>query len=220
MMRFMQCVITAGPTYEPLDEVRRLTNFSSGRLGTGLGNYLVDRGHQVSLLVGEQASHRGERRAQHVEVFTTTTDLRDRLLARSGQSVDAVFHVAAVSDFCFGKVWTRLPHGELKEVSGGKLSTRQGTLLAELAPTPKILPELRQWFPQSRLVGWKYEVDGDRQAALRLAERQIVECLTDACVLNGPAYGEGFALVCSGNDQTHLHDVEALYRALEKFVTA
>jgi len=41
----MRCIVTAGPTYEPLDKVRRLTNFSSGRLGSELGDFLTDRGH-------------------------------------------------------------------------------------------------------------------------------------------------------------------------------
>ena len=62
----MNCIVTAGPTYQPLDDVRRLTNFSTGRLGTELANFLAARGHQVTLLVGEQASYSGERRAQQV----------------------------------------------------------------------------------------------------------------------------------------------------------
>ena len=37
----MRCIVTAGPTYEPLDEVRRLTNFSTGRLGIELANFLT-----------------------------------------------------------------------------------------------------------------------------------------------------------------------------------
>ena len=36
----MNCVVTAGPTYEPLDDVRRLTNFSTGKLGSQLGDFL------------------------------------------------------------------------------------------------------------------------------------------------------------------------------------
>jgi len=39
----MNCIVTAGPTYEPLDDVRRLTNFSTGRLGTELANFLAAR---------------------------------------------------------------------------------------------------------------------------------------------------------------------------------
>ena len=48
----MRCVVTAGPAYEPLDDVRRLTNFSTGQLGTELANYLTTEGHEVTLLSG------------------------------------------------------------------------------------------------------------------------------------------------------------------------
>jgi len=213
----MNCVVTAGPTYEPLDEVRRLTNFSTGRLGTELANFLVARGHEVTLLIGQLATHGGERRAQSVQTFTTTTDLRERLRALSKLDVGAVFHAAAVSDFTFGKVWHRTTSGELTEIKSGKISTRQGPLLAELVPTPKIISELREWYPRARLVGWKYEVEGDRAGAIALAERQIVEFRTNACVVNGRAYGEGFGLVTGGGGNTHLTNTPALFAALEKF---
>jgi len=132
--------------------------------------------------------------------------------------VAAVFHAAAVSDFTFGKVWRRSPQGELVELKGGKLSTREGTLLAELLPTPKIIAELRQWYPTARLVGWKYEVEGGRADVIRLAERQLTDCRTDACVANGPAYGAGFGLVKGGGAVTHLPDTASLFAALEEFM--
>ncbi|MCX6923937.1 MAG: DNA/pantothenate metabolism flavoprotein domain protein [Verrucomicrobia bacterium] len=214
----MQCIVTAGPTYEPLDDVRRLTNFSTGRLGSELASFLAGRGHEATLLIGQQATYRGERHARKVQTFTTTTNLRDRLRALASGLVDAVFHAAAVSDFMFGKVWRRTPEGELTELKGGKLSTREGTLLAELAPTPKIIANLREWFPQARLVGWKYEVEGDRDGVMQLAKRQIAECRTDACVANGPGYGAGFGLVRSGGVCVHLPDTTALFAALEEFI--
>jgi len=214
----MNCIVTAGPTYEPLDGVRRLTNFSTGRLGTELANYLVLCGHRVTLLIGEQAMQGGERRVQQVKTFTTTTDLLGQLQALASGSVDAVFHAAAVSDFKFGKVWSRSPQGQLEEIKSGKISTRQGALLAELLPTPKILAELRGWFPAARLVGWKYEVTGDRASVIRLAEDQISQCHTDACVANGRAYGDGFGLVTGAGAHAHLRDKAALFEALEKFI--
>lgn len=216
----MRCIVTAGPTYEPLDEVRRLTNSSTGRLGSELVNFLEGRGHEVTLLIGQQATWRGERHARHVETFTTTADLRDRLRALADQPIEAVFHAAAVSDFSFGKIWRRSPEGELHEVKSGKLSTRHGALLAELAPTPKIIAGLRVWFPKALLVGWKYEVDGDRAGAVRLGEKQIAECLTDACVANGPAYGSGFGLVRAGEPCAHMADTTALFEALEQLTKA
>src|SRR5262245_46774403 len=214
----MNCVVTAGPTYEPLDEVRRLTNFSTGRLGSELTNLLTDRGHTVTLLIGQQATFRGERRARDVQTFTTTADLHRRLHALSKGTVHAVFHAAAVSDFTFGKVWQRSAEGEMKEMKSGKLSTRADGLLVELVSTAKIIAELRGWFPRACLVGWKYEVEDDRAAVIATAEKQIVENRTNACVANGPAYGDGFGLVTGSGQAEHFDTMKALFVALETFM--
>jgi phosphopantothenoylcysteine decarboxylase/phosphopantothenate--cysteine ligase len=213
----MRCVVTAGPTYEPLDQVRRLTNFSTGRLGSELVNFLAARGHEVILLIGQLATWRGERHAARVETFTTTADLSSRLRALATERVDAVFHAAAVSDFSFGTAWGRSASGELTELKSGKLTTRQGTLLVELVPTQKIIAQLRGWFPQAQLVGWKYEVDGDRAATISAARTQLTECRTDACVANGPAYGEGFGVVKRAGEPRYCPDMTALFGALEAF---
>jgi phosphopantothenate---cysteine ligase (CTP) len=214
----MNCIVTAGPTFEPLDDVRRLTNFSTGRLGTELANFLTARGHKVTLFIGEPATYAGERNAQSVKVFSTTADLCAKLKSFSGQKMDAIFHAAAVSDFAFGKMFTRDAVGKLKPFKPSKkISTRGGNLFVELVPTPKIIAELRGWFPQAKIVGWKFEADGNRTNALRAAKRQIADCLTDFCVANGPAYGKGFGLV-STNGQKHLADAQKLFTALEEIL--
>ncbi len=212
----MNCIVTAGPTYEPLDQVRRLTNFSTGRLGAELAGFLVECGHQVTLLVGAQAIYRENQRAQTVEYFTTTSDLHDKLKESAVNSPDVIFHAAAVSDFTFGKVWNRSASGELAEVKSGKLSTRSGTLLAELVPTPKIIAELRAWHPRACLVGWKFEVDGTQADVVLLGQRQLADCHTDACVINGRAYGEGFGLLQASGTLKHFPDAAGLFVSLEK----
>jgi phosphopantothenoylcysteine synthetase/decarboxylase len=214
----VRCLVTAGPTYEPLDNVRRLTNFSTGRLGSELANSLAVRGHSVTLLLGEQASYRGELHFDKVESFSTTADLENRLRALSTQNIGAVFHAAAVSDFKFGKVWRRSEEGRLSEVRSGKISTREGTLVAELVPTSKIIGRLRDWFPAARLIGWKFEVEGDRSSVTELARRQIFECRTDACVANGPAYGAGFGIVQAPDRHVHVKDRTELFEALKDFL--
>src|SRR5689334_15150462 len=155
----MNCIVTAGPTFEPLDDVRRLTNFSTGRLGTELANYLAALGHKVILLIGETATYAGERKAQRVEIFSTPADLREKLKSLSTKRPDAIFHTAAVSDFSFGRIFEPID-GKLSEIKGAKkIPTHQGKLLAELLPTPKIITELRGWFPKARIIGWKFEAD-------------------------------------------------------------
>ena len=215
----MNCIVTAGPTYEPLDEVRRLTNFSTGRLGTELANYLAARGHTVILLIGETATYAGERRAQRVETFTTTADLRRKLKAVSSKKVDGIFHAAAVSDFAFRKIFTPDESGKLAEIkSVNKIPSRAGKLLVELVATPKIIAELRGWFPRTRIVGWKFMADGARTDALSAAQQQIAECSTDLCVANGPAYGEGFGLLARDGKAAHVASAPLLFEELEKFV--
>ena len=55
---------------------------------------------------------------------------------------------------------------------------------------------------------------------IRLAERQITDCRTNASVANGPAYGAGFGLVKNGGEFMHLPDTAALFAALEEFMRA
>jgi phosphopantothenate---cysteine ligase (CTP) len=213
----MSCIVTAGPTFEPLDDVRRLTNFSTGRLGMELANFLTAHGHRVTLLIGESATYAGERKAQSIKVFSTMADFRVQLKSFSDKKVDAIFHAAAVSDFAFGKMFIRDAAGKLKPFTPSrKISTRGGNLFVELVPTSKIIAELRGWFPKTKIIGWKFEADGQRADALRAAKKQIADYTTDFCVANGPAYGKGFNLVSAGG-QKHFAGKPGLFVALEKY---
>ncbi len=212
----MKCIVTAGPTYEPLDEVRRLTNFSTGRLGVSLAEHLAKLGHESILLLGYGSLTRGGQGLARQEFFTTTADLQQNLERLAGAAIGAVFHAAAVSDFRFGKIWRRGPEGTLEEVSSSKFATRQGTLLAELVSTPKLILSLRDWFPRAFIAGWKYEVEGERRVAIANAVRQLHESRTNICVANGPAYGDGFGVVTGPGACLHLADASALYAALSE----
>lgn len=187
--------MTAGPTYETLDRVRRLTNFSTGRLGTLLAEHLTAVGHEVVLLRSELAVYRSPGSAVEVVAFGSTDDLAARLLEFQTARPLALFHAAAVSDFTFGQVWGQPDGNDLRPVSGSKLSSRNGRLMVELRPAPKLLPQLRFWYPQAFIVGWKYETEGDRARISGLGVSQLELAQTDACVVNGPGYGRGYGLI-------------------------
>ncbi|MDP6794663.1 MAG: phosphopantothenoylcysteine decarboxylase [Verrucomicrobiota bacterium] len=208
----MHCIVTAGPTYEPIDQVRRLTNHSTGQLGTGLAKRLAAEGHKVTLLRSHLATHNEIPGSFDLQQFTTTADLAEKLerLAKA----DAVFHAAAVSDFAAGQVFRQTADGQLEPLHQGKLGTRDGELLLKLKPTPKLIAHLREWFPQALLVGWKYEVDGDRDSALGQGRMQISENRTNGCVVNGPAYGEGFGWLGIEGQAGHLPGQAALFDKL------
>jgi len=210
----MKCIVTAGPTYEELDGVRRLTNFSTGALGSGLADYLAGQGHEVELLTGYYTICPPATGPHRRQTFTTTADLQSRLAALASPEIGAVFHAAAVSDFTFGKIWERGGDGELREVNAAKIPTRDSALLAELVPTAKIIRHLRGWFPRALLAGWKYELDGDRAQTIAKGVRQISDNQSDICIVNGHAYGDGFGLIDRVGSNIHLPDKLALFAAL------
>lgn len=187
----MKIIITCGPSYEPIDGARRMTNMSTGKLGVTIANYLTEAGHEVICLKGEGSTFSGPLHASRVETFTTNDDLAQRLESISRlENIDAVFHAAALCDYRVEQVLSAA--GEA--MASAKFATRDGRLHLVLAPAMKVLPRMRDWFPEARIVGWKYELAGSRDDALAKAWKQLRDCATDACVLNGSAYGEGFAL--------------------------
>jgi phosphopantothenoylcysteine synthetase/decarboxylase len=187
----MSLVVTCGPAYEPIDGMRRITNVSTGRLGTALSDAFGAAGYRVICFRAEGSTAPAPSLAAQTLPFGTNDDLAGALEALSRQElVHAVFHAAALCDFRVAGV--RNPAGE--PVRSAKFATRDGRLTLELEPATKVLPRLRGWFPGARIVGWKYELAGTRREALAAAWRQIQESATDACVLNGAAYGPGFAL--------------------------
>lgn len=207
----MRVVVTLGPSWEPLDGARRLTNMSTGRLGTEIANAFTAAGWDVHCLRGEGSTHPGRLDARKVESFATNDDLAGLFerIAR-GPRVDAIFHAAALCDYRIAGVRSVDGH----DLRSPKIATRDGRLILELEPATKILPKLRGWFPGTRIIGWKYELAGGRDDALAKAWRQLRECHSDACVLNGAAYGSGFAVCQASGEIAEANDGAALARVL------
>ncbi|HEV3271102.1 MAG TPA: phosphopantothenoylcysteine decarboxylase [Candidatus Methylacidiphilales bacterium] len=207
----MRIVITSGPSYEPLDKVRRLSNFSTGELGTLLAEGVAEAGHSVVCFRGVASTFPSPLWPVEVIPFTTNDDLAAGLQALPArEEAGIVFHAAALCDFRIGEI-TDENGGPLH---GDKISSRAGALKLTLEPAPKLITSLRGMFPASILVGWKYELDGTTDQVLAKGRRQMDDCLTDACVLNGAAYGSGFGFISRSGEQAHLPDKAALCRFL------
>jgi phosphopantothenoylcysteine synthetase/decarboxylase len=185
----VKVIVTCGPSYEPIDEVRRITNFSTGELGILLANALAQAGHDVICLKGAGATCPRPLSGARLMPFTTNEDLRAKLIAEADHDdTGAVFHAAALCDYKARQVTGN--DGEAP--TSAKISSRQGPLTLILEPLPKLITELRALFPGARIVGWKYELEGGRDDALAAGLRQMEEAATDACVVNGAAFGPGF----------------------------
>jgi len=122
-------LVTAGPTREPIDAVRFITNASSGKMGTAIAEAAKKRGAEVRLLMGQTD-------------FVTAKDLL-ALVKKYAPDYDIIFHTAAVGDF---GVQTR----------PGKLSSRQPVSL-RLETQVKILEQIKKFNQKIKVIGFKAE---------------------------------------------------------------
>ena len=197
----MKIIVTCGPSYEPIDEVRRITNFSTGQMGSRLARTLAAAGHEVTCFKGVAATTKEHAEPAQVVTFTTNDDLESRLSALTGrEEIGAVFHAAALADFKI--FWARDRQR--------KISSRAGAVTLELVPSSKVISELRELFPKAKIAGWKYELDGRPADVAAKAARQIAENHTDVCIMNGAAYGRGYGVYAAGSELQHVADTTAL----------
>ena len=120
-------LITAGPTYEPIDTVRGVTNQSSGKMGYAVAQASLEAGAEVTLVSGATvlAAPAG---VERVDV-TTARDMHKAVMERAKQA-DVFISVAAVADY---RPVDPKPH---------KIKRGNGNLKLELAPNPDILGEV------------------------------------------------------------------------------
>ena len=203
-------VVTCGPASAPIDSVRRITNFATGEIGSILSQALLKAGWDVLCLRGEGSTFPAPE-GVHIRMFSTNDSLV-ALFQSLPVAPNAIFHAAALCDF------------QVASIEGGsgmkKIPTRDGALTLHLEPAPKILPRLREWFPQAFIVGWKYELDGERPAALAKGAVQIRDCRTNACIVNGAAYGEGFGILLPDGILTEVAGKHGLAAALVDYPPA
>src|SRR5262245_47434915 len=96
----MKIIVTTGPSYEPIDEVRRITNFSTGEMGLLLANAFARAGADVFCLKGTYATCSTPLARGQLLSFTTNDDLQEQLQRLANDHrIDALFHVAALCDY-------------------------------------------------------------------------------------------------------------------------
>tara|TARA_B100000085_G_scaffold94086_2_gene85269 strand:+ start:2184 stop:2825 length:642 start_codon:yes stop_codon:yes gene_type:complete len=158
-------LITAGPTRAYIDDVRFLTNASSGRMAAALASAAIAKGHNVTIVSGP-VSVRYPTKARVNSVITTGEMLKKSLALLP--RVDGVIATAAPCDF------------EPKQRQKGKLPRQRGLAL-ELKPTRDIIATLaRQAKPTQWMVAFALEPDGDPAKALK----KITAKKCDLIVLN------------------------------------
>ena len=170
----LRAVVTAGGTSEPIDDVRVVTNSSTGRMGAALAGALVERGVDVTLLASRSLASHPEWIDPSVTVvpFGSFAELRDVLHEATEEAPDLLFMAAAVSDYA------PVP-------AEGKLSSDDDELVVRMVRNPKLLPTLRaRCGPDTTLCGFKLLSGVSADELIAVARRQIAKGALDLCLAN------------------------------------
>lgn len=155
-------VVTAGPTWEPIDPVRFIGNRSTGKMGFAVAAEAFGRGADVTLVVGPGTVEPPE--GPTVVRVTTAEEMRDAVL-RAAEGADAVVMAAAVADF------------RPETAAGSKIKKEGGAPELRLVPTPDILAELGARGGECVLVGFAAETEDIEAEGRRKLERKGVDLL-------------------------------------------
>ena len=145
-------LITAGPTQEPLDAVRYISNRSSGKMGYALAEAALARGARVVLVSGPV--HLAEPRAAEVIHVKTAVEMRKAVMDHLYEAT-IIIKAAAVADY------------HRIDVPKQKVKKTAARLSLELDPTPDILAEVGRVKGDRLLVGFAAETENLVEEARR-----------------------------------------------------
>jgi phosphopantothenoylcysteine decarboxylase / phosphopantothenate---cysteine ligase len=184
-------LVTAGPTYEPIDPVRFIGNRSSGKMGFKVAAEAAARGATVTLVSGPVAL--GDPAAVEVVRVETADQMAREVLDRYG-TVDAVVMAAAVADW------------RPNEIAGSKLKKDAGPPELKLQTTQDILATLGKRKEGQVLVGFAAEAadDPSPEGRRKLAEKNLDLLVANVVGRPGTGFGVGMnraaILAATGED--------------------
>ena len=158
----LSVVVTAGPTAEPLDPVRYITNRSSGKMGYAIAEAAHARGAHVTLISGPTAIQ--PPKGVDVVRIGTTQELYDAVLGHA--DADVVIQAAAPADY------------RAREISPTKIKRTGDSLMIELVPNPDIAAALgARKHPGQTLVGFAAETNNVIENAQGKLKRKSLDLI-------------------------------------------
>ena len=158
-------MITAGPTYEKIDPVRFIGNYSSGKMGIALANECAQRGAEVTLILGPVSAPSAivDSPLIHRIDVESCIEMRDAAV-EAFPKADAAILCAAVADF------------RPAEVAEQKIKRVGEDLTIRLVPNPDIAATLGQMKRENQLlVGFALETNDELQNAQKKLEKKNLD---------------------------------------------
>lgn len=194
-------IITAGGTSEKIDEVRVISNFSSGRLGLAIADAFLESPTadvgKIYYLCDRNTNAPSGERIEVVRVLGVRGLLEalERLLTTG--KIDAVIHAMAVSDYTVKQVTTLSTirageeNGPVGKPADGKISSEIDDLVIILKKTPKVIGEIKKLQKETVLAGFKLLTNVSRDALIETGYNLLKKNSCDMVLANDLTEIEG-----------------------------
>ena len=187
----MKILVTSGGTSEAIDNVRSITNHSTGRLGKIITETLLAAGHEVCLITTKRAVKPEAHPNLSIREITNTNDLLLEMQERI-KDYQVLIHSMAVSDY------TPVYMTGLEEVQASsnleeflskqnhqtKISSTDEVQVLFLKKTPKIISLVKEWNPTIHLIGFKLLVDVSEDYLIEIARKSLIKNQADLIIAN------------------------------------
>lgn len=213
-------IITAGGTSEKIDNVRKITNSSSGKLGMTIANHLLKENDDLIIyyVCSKNSLRPLDKRIKVIEIDDTISlknKIENLLL---NEKIDYFIHSMAVSDYMTDYVTTierikasikntsnlEEAFSNIEIINGNKISSYEDNLVIVLKQTPKIISIIKDLSPQTYLVGFKLLDDVSKEELISVAKKLRDKNKCDLVVANDLATirnGEHIAYIIDKNNQ-------------------
>jgi phosphopantothenoylcysteine decarboxylase/phosphopantothenate--cysteine ligase len=162
-------LVIAGATAEEIDDVRIITNRSTGKTGIEIAKNIFERGGGVKLLYGVGAKKPPQ--YVHTEKFSSVKNLIELLRKINLKTHDIIIVPAAISDYTTNR-------------QKGKIASTKKKVLLKLTQTPKVVNFIRKNAPKAYLVGFKAEWGVSEGELINRAYRRLEDAGMDLIIAN------------------------------------
>jgi phosphopantothenoylcysteine decarboxylase/phosphopantothenate--cysteine ligase len=202
----MRVLITCGATWTAIDDVRVISNISSGEMGHLIAQAFRKKKAEVTLIEGPVTHILADKKIWTVK-YRFFDELAVVLKKELIKKYDIIVHAAAVSDF------------KVTGAAKGKISSKKALRL-DLAATPKLINDIKRLSPESFLVGFKLEPDLNKENVFKAVRSLFISARCDLVVANSLTGGyRGFIVNADGDILLKANNKEKIAKELVKLTT-
>lgn len=213
-------VITAGGTSEKIDNVRKITNSSSGKLGLTIANHLLKENDDLIIyyVCSKNSLRPLDKRIKVIEIDDTINLKKEIENLLLNEKIDYFIHSMAVSDYMTDYVTTierikasikntsnlEEAFSNIEIITENKISSYKDNLVIVLKQTPKIISIIKDLSPQTYLVGFKLLDGVSKEELISVAKKLRDKNKCDLVVANDLATirnGEHIAYIIDKNNE-------------------